>query len=238
MTPTFASFTIVFSLLAGDGLGGDSRPPPPIRRRHLFQSSMRHRLGSRAHRMRFAAAVRPSRIELDDADPTTQCRPGTGSPTSTAAPACESSSTTPPPLQILTPTSLHSENVAWRLANKVAGSRQNSTASDELPAWARFRTGNDTGPSAGLMFTLAYIDAAHTRSACRQPTGGRHRWHRSRRSRVPCVDLEVKVAAAMLARPDVVFTPSRRSRTEHVTIVESSPPASRPAATPSANGST
>ena len=114
-----------------------------------------------------------------------------------------------------------SENVAWRLANKVVGTDNGPAASDKPPSWARVRTGNDTGSSAGLMFTLAYIDlltpgplAGNLRVA---GTGGIG----PDGVVTPAFGLEVKVAAAMLTQPDVVFTTSPPTSIEHVTVVES-----------------
>jgi hypothetical protein len=114
-----------------------------------------------------------------------------------------------------------SQTEAWRLANAAAGTTETSAASDRLPDSARIPTGNDMGFSAGLMFTLAYIDmltpgplVGDLRVA---GTGGIG----PDGVVIPAFGLEVKVAAAMLTRPDVVFTTSAPSSIDDVTIVES-----------------
>jgi hypothetical protein len=116
-----------------------------------------------------------------------------------------------------------SANMAWRLANKVAGPAGDSLASNQLPRWAQFRTANDTGASGGLMFTLAYIDVLTpgalvgtlrvAGSGGIGPDG----------VVFPVSNLEIKVAAAMLTRPDVVFTTRPPKQVEHVTIVDAQP---------------
>ncbi len=116
---------------------------------------------------------------------------------------------------------VESENAAWRLANQTAAPAGSASASNRLPRSAWFRTGNDTGPSAGLMFTLAYIDlltpgrlVGNLRVAGTGAIG---------RDGVvaPVSNVDVKVAAALLARPDVVFTPTASNSIEHTTIIES-----------------
>lgn len=116
---------------------------------------------------------------------------------------------------------VQSEALAWRLANEALGRHSASTTSDQLPPWAHIRTGNQTGSSAGLMFTLAYIDlltpgllAGTLRIA---GTGGVG----PDGVVIPASGIDAKVAAAMLARPDVVFTTSAPDLIGHVTIVES-----------------
>jgi hypothetical protein len=114
---------------------------------------------------------------------------------------------------------MRSETTAWQVANQVVAPKYRS-ATVEVPPWARVRTGNNTGPSAGLIFTLAYIDlltpgalAGGLRVA---GTGG------------IAVDglayavsgIDVKIRTAMLTHPDVVFVTDRPSQLEHVTIIE------------------
>jgi hypothetical protein len=121
------------------------------------------------------------------------------------------------------PDMLGSERMAWRLATTVVGLSGVASASDHLPHWARFRTGNDTGGSGGLMFTLAYIDVltpgALVGNLRVTGSGG------IGRDGVvfPVSNLEVKFAAAMLTRPDVVFTTRPPKQAKHVTVVESLP---------------
>ena len=100
-----------------------------------------------------------------------------------------------------------SQKAAWRVANVAVGSHGGATVISELPSWARVRTGITTGPSAGLIFTLAYIDLL-TRGALVGDlrvagTGGI-----SANGYVFTVaGVEVKIATALLAGPDVVFSP-------------------------------
>ena len=121
------------------------------------------------------------------------------------------------------PDMVGSETVAWQLATTVVSSSGGASVSDQLPQWARFRTGNDTGGSGGLMFTLAYIDlltpgalVGNLRAAGSGGIGPDG-------VVFPVSNLEVKVAAAMLTRPDVIFTTRPPKQTEHVTIVVSQP---------------
>jgi hypothetical protein len=112
-----------------------------------------------------------------------------------------------------------SQTMAWGLANEAAGTTQGS--GDLLPAWARVRTGNDKGFSAGLMFTLAYIDALTAGPLVGDlrvaGTGGIG----PDGIVTPAFGLEVKVAAAMLTQPDVIFATDAPASIAHVTIVES-----------------
>jgi hypothetical protein len=114
-----------------------------------------------------------------------------------------------------------SERTAWILANKAVEPDHRSTVSDRLPAWAWFRTGNDTGPSAGLMFALTYIDqltpgalvgdlrVAGTGSIGKDGVV------------LPVSNVEIKVAAALLAEPDVIFSPRPSKFVENTTVIES-----------------
>src|SRR3954454_20820149 len=114
-----------------------------------------------------------------------------------------------------------SETIGWRLANAAVGPEDRSTETELVPPWARVRTGNNTGPSAGLIFTLAYIDlltpGALVGNLRVAGTGG------------IAVDgfayavsgIDVKVATAMLTQPDVIFTTEPPTSSEHVTILES-----------------
>jgi hypothetical protein len=119
------------------------------------------------------------------------------------------------------PDMIGSEMVAWRLANSVVGWTSASRAPNQFPRWARLRTGNDTGGSGGLMFTLTYIDVltpgALVGNLRVAGTGGVG----PDGVVFPVSNLEIKVAAALLTRPDVIFTTRPPEQTEHVTIVES-----------------
>ena len=217
MTSTSASFAIVLALLAGDRLAGnvsaaaadpvgagivpaiDVPAPQP-----WGADGVSHRGG------------RAARLELDDGSSTwyrlgyidggTRLQVFEHYAASTRGPGSD--------MEL-------SQEVAWRLANEAAGTAGASATPVQLPDWARFRTGNDVGFSAGLMFTLAYIDmltpGALVGDLRVTGTGGIG----PDGVVTPAFGIEVKVAAAMLTRPDVVFTTSAPTSIEHVTIVES-----------------
>jgi hypothetical protein len=113
------------------------------------------------------------------------------------------------------------ETFAWRLANEVVEPANRSTASDHLPLWARVRTGDTDGPSAGLMMALAYIDlltpGALVGDLRVAGTGG----IRPDGLAFPVKGIDVKVATALLARPDVIFVTRQPTLAENVTIVQS-----------------
>ena len=223
MTPTFASFAIVFSLLTADGLGAEvstgSAGPSGIGVAAAIDVAAPSRFSGTKDEGRSGGQA--ARLELDDAARNTAMSAwywltyiDGGSRLRVFehyAPA-----TTDPGSELV-----HSENLAWQLANQAVGTSSDHTASDELPQWARFRTGDDRGPSAGLMFTLAYIDAVTSGALVGnlRVAGTGAIGPDGVVIRVKMVD--VKVAAALLTRPDVVFTPTAPNGTEHVTIVES-----------------
>jgi len=100
----------------------------------------------------------------------------------------------------------NSQDVAWRAANGLAGTVLES--SDTIPDWARPRTGNNDGSSAGLLFALADLDlltpgllAATVRVAA---TGAI--WSDGAVTAVRMVD--AKLAAARVAGVDVFFAPA------------------------------
>ncbi len=113
------------------------------------------------------------------------------------------------------------ETIAWRLANEVVEPENRSIASDHLPLWAHVRTGNADGPSAGLMMALAYIDlltpGALVGDIRVAGTGG----IRPDGLAFPVKGIDVKVATAMLTRPDVIFVTKTPKLVENVTIVQS-----------------
>ncbi|HKA03353.1 MAG TPA: hypothetical protein VKD67_03460 [Acidimicrobiales bacterium] len=109
-----------------------------------------------------------------------------------------------------------SQKVAWHVATSlVAG------ASGDLPKWARARTGNADGTSAGLLFALAHLDlltagplAGSLRVAATGSIGSD--------GTVTAVRMvDAKVAAARLAGADVVFAPDFPAGTGAVTSVPS-----------------
>ncbi len=223
MTPTFASFAIVFSLLATDGLGAEVPTGPADSSSFGVAPAIDVPAPSRfsGTEDEGRSGGQAARLELDDAalnevmsdwywltyiDGGSRLRVFEHYAAATTDPGSEL---------------VDSENVAWRLATKAVGSQSDLTTSDKLPQWAHFRTGDDTGPSAGLMFTLAYIDALTSGALVGDlrvagtgaigPDG----------VVIPVKMIEVKVAAALLARPNVVFTPEAPDGTENVTIVDS-----------------
>jgi len=113
------------------------------------------------------------------------------------------------------------ETFAWRLANEVVEPEHRSTAPDHVPGWARVRTGNTDGPSAGLIMALAYIDlltpGALVGDLRVAGTGG----IRPDGLAFPVKGIDVKVATAMLTRPDVIFVTRPPKSVENVTIVQS-----------------
>jgi len=113
---------------------------------------------------------------------------------------------------------MRSETVAWNVAKQVV---RGSTTSDQVPDWAHVHTGNNTGPSAGLIFTLAFIDlltpgrlVGELRVA---GTGG----IAADGLAYSVSGIDVKIRTAMLTHPDVIFITDRPSQVEHVTIIES-----------------
>ncbi len=97
---------------------------------------------------------------------------------------------------------VESQIAAWRFADDLTGSVE-----PKLPAGARIRTGADFGSSAGLLFTLTYLDLLSPGALFGDlrvaGTGGMGADGRV----LPVSHVEVKVAAALLTQPDVVFTP-------------------------------
>jgi hypothetical protein len=115
---------------------------------------------------------------------------------------------------------IQSETIAWHLANQALGLHSQQATQAPPPNWAHIRTGNQTGFSAGLIFTLAYIDlltpgqlVGNLRIA---GTGGVG----PDGVVTPAFGIDVKVAAALLTRPDVIFTTSAPDSIDHVTIIE------------------
>jgi hypothetical protein len=98
---------------------------------------------------------------------------------------------------------VESQLAAWRFANELTG----AATAPALPAGASVQTGSDFGSSAGLMFTLTYLDVLSPGALVGDlrvaGTGGIGADGRV----LPVSHVEVKVAAALLARPDVVFSP-------------------------------
>ena len=120
-----------------------------------------------------------------------------------------------------------SERVAWHVAVSLVA----SDGAGELPRWARVRTADTDGPSAGLLFALAYIDlmtagplAGHLRVTATGSLGSD--------GTVTAVRMvDAKVAAARLAGADVVFAPDFPAGTGAVMSVPSHhgrPTADRP----------
>ena len=114
-----------------------------------------------------------------------------------------------------------SADVAWHVATVVLGRAGGAARPGELPAWARPRTGDGDGSSAGLLFALADIDvvtpgalAGGLRVAATGTIGSD--------GVVTSVRLvEAKLAAARLARVEVMFAPEFPTGTPGVTVVPS-----------------
>lgn len=116
---------------------------------------------------------------------------------------------------------IQSETIAWHLAKTALGLNSENATDDPLPRWAHIHTGNQTGYSAGLIFTLAYIDlltpgqlVGNLRIAATGGVGPDG-------VVTPAFGIDAKVSAALLTRPDVIFTTSAPQSTDHVTIIES-----------------
>jgi hypothetical protein len=222
MTPMFASFATTLVLLAGDGLAGNVSTAAPDSAEVGFAPVIdipAPRFPDTDDGVRRGGQA--ARIELDDThinnsmsawyrltyiDGGTRLQVFEHSAATTRGPESDT---------------MHSETVAWRLANEAIGQDGGTTTSDQLPLWARILTGNQTGSSAGLMFTLAYIDAltpgpliGDLRIA---GTGGIG----PDGVVTPASGIDTKIAAAMLTRPDVVFTTSAPDAIGNIMIVES-----------------
>jgi hypothetical protein len=100
-----------------------------------------------------------------------------------------------------------SQNVAWHAAARLLGTARDLAQPAGIPDWARPRTGNTDGPSAGLLYALASLDiltpgplAANLRVAATGAIGSD--------GVVTAVRMvDAKLAAAQLAGPDVFFAP-------------------------------
>jgi hypothetical protein len=211
----------LFTLLAGDGLAGSvstaAATPAAVGIAPVVDVPSPNHLGAADEA---SGGGQAARIELDDAQPhdgmsawywLAYIHGGNRLQVFEHYPATTSN----PESDIST-----SENVAWRLANE-AVEPDRSRASDHLPRRARIRTGSTSGPSAGLMFTLAYIDlltpGALVGNLRVAGTGGIG----ADGVATPVAGVDVKIAAALLTRPDVIFTSTPPKLSEPVTIVES-----------------
>ena len=114
---------------------------------------------------------------------------------------------------------VESQETGWQVASQVVEGGSDSTSA-VLPAWARVRTGNDTGYSAGLMITLAYIDLLTPGALVGElrvaGTGGIG----TDGVVIPAFGLGAKIAAALLTRPDVIFTTSAPTSNIEVTVIQ------------------
>jgi hypothetical protein len=114
-----------------------------------------------------------------------------------------------------------SANVAWHVAHVVLGQARGVAHAGELPGWARPRTGDADGTSAGLLFALADVDlmtgaslAGHLRVAATGSLG-------SDGSVTDVRMVDAKLAAARLVPIDVVFAPRFPSGAGSATLVAS-----------------
>ena len=152
---------------------------------------------------------------------TPKSRRTTALPSSTAAHACRCTSTRAAGVYGPDSVIAKSEQTAWTVAKRALSPDPGAAAVPELPSWALVHTGNTNGPSAGLIFTLSYIDTLTAGALVGDlrvaGTGGI-----SATGYVFIVDgVEVKVATALLAKPDVVFSPRPSKLIEHTTVVKS-----------------
>ena len=111
-----------------------------------------------------------------------------------------------------------SQNVAWHVATTLLDGSSAPARPGEIPAWARPRTARLDGPSAGLLYALADLDlltpgrlASSLRVAATGALGSD-----GVVTSVRMVD--VKLAAARLARSDVFFAPTVPAGEVGVTI--------------------
>ena len=223
MTPTFASIALTLALLTGDGLRSSepvaSAPSVSVGIVPTVDVAAPLDWGVPGEDIRRGGQV--SRIEFDDINLNSAISPwyrlafldgGTR-------------------LQVFEHSSIgiygsdsviaRSERTAWTVANEAVGPSGGAGVLSELPSGARVRTSNTNGPSAGLIFTLAYIDLLTSGDLVGDlrvaGTGGI-----SANGYVFAVSgVEVKVATALLADPDVVFSPRPSRLIEHTTVIES-----------------
>ena len=113
---------------------------------------------------------------------------------------------------------MNAQETGWKIANQIVDA---SAAPPALPEWALVHTGRDTGYSAGLMMTLAYLDVLTSGRLVGglrvAGTGGIG----SDGVVMPVNGVDAKLAAAMLTRPDIVFATSAPHGIRNVTIVDS-----------------
>jgi hypothetical protein len=216
MTPTFASFAIALSLLAGDGLGGDiSTVTDAVRISPTVDVAAGPAFTGIEAGVRSGGQV--TRIELDNAELNAGLSAWYRLAYLNGGTRLQLFEHYAATTRRTDSDIVDSQIAAWTFANEVVG----SGLSDEFLRWAWIHTGNDTGSSAGLIFTLAYIDlltsgklVGNLRVAGTGTIGADG-------VVIPVTGVEVKVAAALLSEPDVVFTPNPSELIEHTTIVES-----------------
>jgi hypothetical protein len=215
------SFAVIVTLLAGDGLARDlptaSADPTPVGivpavdvPSKQFSNTPEGQLGGQA-----------ARIEFDDADLNASMSAWYRLAYVQGGTRLRAYDHYAVTTQHPDPAIVRSEKMAWRMANRVVGALTIPDIDGELPRSARIHTGIDTGPSAGLMFTLAYLDALTP-----GPLVGDLRVAGTGLIGLdgvvgPVSEIDVKIAAARLTRPDVIFTPKPPESTGPVTIVES-----------------
>jgi hypothetical protein len=214
------SFATLFTLLAGDGLAG-SAPADPADRASAIVPAIVPAIDVPTSQPWGADGIsrrggRAARIELDDGSSTWYRLAYLDGGTRLQVFEDYAASTSGPDSDMYL-----SQEIAWHLAGAVTKTSDSSSASERLPGWAQVRTGNDMGLSAGLMFTLAYIDALTPEALVGDLRVAGSGGIGPDGVVSPAFGLEVKVAAAMLTRPDVVFTTSAPGSIDHVTIVDS-----------------
>jgi hypothetical protein len=224
MTSKLVSFVALFMLLSAEGLAGSTSTAsadPTVVSDAAAVDVPAAPFWAKHHDLSHSGG-QATRVELDHTDPNNAMSAWywlAYIPGGTRLRVFEHSAaitTTDPRTEIA-----HSQDLAWRLANETTAPISATSGSGQLPQWARIRTGNSTGPSAGLMFTLAYIDAltpgrlvGNLRVAGTGAIGPDG-------VVIPVSGAEIKVAAAILTRPDVIFTPTPPTSINNITIIES-----------------
>ena len=120
-----------------------------------------------------------------------------------------------------------SASVAWHVAGVVVGGASGLAQPGEVPTWARPRTGDADGSSAGLLFALADVDLQTPGSLVGELRVAATGTIGSDGAVTSVRMVDAKLAAARLVPADVVFAPDFPSRTPGVTVVASH--AGRPA---------
>jgi hypothetical protein len=124
--------------------------------------------------------------------------------------------TTPPDADIA-----KSEGVSWHVATSILRRAGIDDGTESLPAWARPRTGNADGASAGLLFALADLDLRTPGALARGLRLAATGTIGSDGSVTAVRMVDAKLAAARLAGADAVFATDFPGTSGEVTAVRS-----------------